>query len=218
VTSTSGAHARPCHRGPAPRGHIARPCTRHPGPSSARLLATSRRLSRPHLALGIGCRYLLRLGHGEELLETEKDFSRAGRVNHMLKRRLELLVRVERLGQVVEATSDVGYTCETAQYFFHSHVLAKWEEFCANVAKRKAEGAAPVALLFPFTDFFADAPQPLFKGQSYEADLETARRCYKHLERLFEELVSAGPFRPRIHAALAGSARVLPSLPAPSRR
>jgi len=37
---------------------------------------------------------MLRLGHGEELLETEKDFSRQGRVNHMLKRRLDLLVKV----------------------------------------------------------------------------------------------------------------------------
>jgi intron-binding protein aquarius len=39
-------------------------------------------------------RHLLRLGHGEELLETEKDFSRRGRVNYMLMRRLELLVKV----------------------------------------------------------------------------------------------------------------------------
>ena len=44
---------------------------------------------------------MLRLGHGEELLETEKDFSRQGRVNHMLKRRLELLVKVEELGKTL---------------------------------------------------------------------------------------------------------------------
>ena len=55
-------------------------------------------------------RYLLRLGHGEELLETEKDFSRLGRVNHMLTRRLELLVKVERLGKTLDVSADVGYT------------------------------------------------------------------------------------------------------------
>ena len=139
-------------------------------------------------------RYLLRLGHGEELLETEKDFSRLGRVNHMLKRRLELLVRVERLGQTLEIAADVGYTCETAEYFFHSHVLARWEQFLSAAEARRAEGAAPVALLFPFTDFFADAPQPLFKGHNFDADLAAARGCFRHLERLFTELEECRAF------------------------
>ena len=39
-------------------------------------------------------RYLLRLGMGEAELETELDFSRTGRVNAMLARRLELLAEV----------------------------------------------------------------------------------------------------------------------------
>ena len=29
--------------------------------------------------------------------------------------------------------------------------------------------------LFPFTEYFADAPQPLFKGQAYEEDWEKAQ-------------------------------------------
>ena len=36
------------------------------------------------MALDIDERHLLRLGHGEEALETEKDFSRYGRVNYVL--------------------------------------------------------------------------------------------------------------------------------------
>ena len=106
----------------------------------------------------------------------------------MLTRRLELLARVERLGQTLETAADVGYTCETAEYFFHSHVLARWEAFTSACAKRKAEGAPVVALLFPFADFFADAPQPLFRGASYEQDLATATGCFTHLQRLFKEL------------------------------
>ena len=133
-------------------------------------------------------RYMLRLGHGEELLATEKDFSKLGRVNHMLKRRLELLVRVERLGRTLDITADVGYTCETAEYFFHSEILPRWEAFVSDAEKRKAEGAAPIALLFPFTDFFADAPQPLFGGASFDADMASASGCFHHLERLFTEL------------------------------
>lgn len=42
-------------------------------------------------------RYLLRLGMGEAELETELDFSRVGRVNAMLARRLELLAEVSEL-------------------------------------------------------------------------------------------------------------------------
>ena len=44
--------------------------------------------------LCLGCRYLLRLGMGEQELATEMDFSRVGRVNAMLARRLELLAEV----------------------------------------------------------------------------------------------------------------------------
>ncbi len=42
----------------------------------------------------VPARYLLRLGMGEAELETEQDFSRVGRVNAMLARRLELLAQV----------------------------------------------------------------------------------------------------------------------------
>ena len=45
----------------------------------------------------IPSRYLLRLGMGEAELQTEDDFSRAGRVNTMLARRIELLAEVSRL-------------------------------------------------------------------------------------------------------------------------
>ena len=49
------------------------------------------------MALDIDERHLLRLGHGEEELDTDKDFSRYGRVNFILALRMELLKEVERL-------------------------------------------------------------------------------------------------------------------------
>lgn len=49
------------------------------------------------MALDIEERHLLRLGHGEEELSTDKDFSRFGRVNFILSLRMELLKEVERL-------------------------------------------------------------------------------------------------------------------------
>ena len=42
----------------------------------------------------VPARYLLRLGMGEQELATTLDFSRVGRVNAMLARRLELLAEV----------------------------------------------------------------------------------------------------------------------------
>lgn len=42
----------------------------------------------------VPARYLLRLGMGEQELATELDFSRVGRVNAMLARRLQLLAEV----------------------------------------------------------------------------------------------------------------------------
>ena len=43
----------------------------------------------------VPARYLLRLGMGEQELATTLDFSRVGRVNAMLARRLELLAEVQ---------------------------------------------------------------------------------------------------------------------------
>ncbi|KAG0422808.1 hypothetical protein HPB47_001399 [Ixodes persulcatus] len=72
-------------------------------------------------------RHLLRLGHGEEALETEKDFSRYGRVNYVLGKRLQLLEEVSRLQESLGVTGDVSYTCETAGYFYLYQNLAEAE-------------------------------------------------------------------------------------------
>lgn len=66
------------------------------------------------MALDIDERHLLRLGHGEEALETEKDFSRYGRVNYVLAKRIDLLNQVQKLQESLGVIGDVSYTCETA--------------------------------------------------------------------------------------------------------
>lgn len=48
------------------------------------------------VARDIPARYLLRLGMGERDLNVDDDFSRAGRVNNMLARRLTLLAEVSK--------------------------------------------------------------------------------------------------------------------------
>lgn len=142
------------------------------------------------MALDIDERHLLRLGHGEEELETEKDFSRYGRVNYVLSKRMELLDQVQKLQQSLEVAGDVAYTCETAGHFFRLHVLSRWEEYLASVkgGKGSTVPVEDVANLFPFKTFFADAPQPVFKGQTYEEDLEIADGCWRYIRRIFTQL------------------------------
>ena len=41
---------------------------------------------------------------------------------------------------------------------------------------------------FPFTKFFENAPQPLFKERSYEEDLDMAEGCFRHIRKIFTEL------------------------------
>eukprot|EP00879_Flechtneria_rotunda_P011994 GHRR01012527.1.p1 GENE.GHRR01012527.1~~GHRR01012527.1.p1 ORF type:complete len:1484 (+),score=529.45 GHRR01012527.1:151-4602(+) len=146
------------------------------------------------VARDIPARYLLRLGMGERDLDVDDDFSRAGRVNNMLARRLTLLAEVEKLANTL-GIPHADYTCETAGYFWLLHVLSRWEKFTAAVsAPDKVTTAAAVGELFPFKEYFADAPQPLFKGISCDEDLEVARGCFRHLRRMFQELEETRPF------------------------
>lgn len=48
--------------------------------------------------------------------------------------------------------------------------------------------------LFPFKSYFADAPGTLFAGMEYEADLEKARGCWRHLRTMFQELEECRAF------------------------
>lgn len=138
------------------------------------------------MALDIDERHLLRLGHGEEALETDKDFSRYGRVNYVLAKRLDLLNRVDFLANSLDIKSDVAYTCETAGYFYLYHVLSRWEEYLNNLSV--SQNVQNVKNLFPFSKFFESAPQPLFKGISFEEDLEIARGCYRYIKKIFTQL------------------------------
>lgn len=142
------------------------------------------------IALDIDERHLLRMGHGEEALETEKDFSRYGRVNYVLAQRLELLEEVSRLQSSLGVTGDMSYTCETAGYFYMYQVLARWEEFQSKIKghRDKADGAKVIKQSFPFTKFFDNAPQPLFTGESYDKDMDMAEGCFRHIRKIFTQL------------------------------
>ena len=141
----------------------------------------------------VPARYLLRLGQGEQELATDLDFSRQGRVNAMLVRRLELLGEVSKLARSLCLPEDVGYTCETAAYFWLLHVYARWEQFLAACAQNQ-DNPSFVKDRFPFSEFFSDTPQPIFTGESFEKDMHAAKGCFKHLSTIFQELEECRAF------------------------
>uniref|UniRef100_A0A2P2K8F3 Intron-binding protein aquarius n=1 Tax=Rhizophora mucronata TaxID=61149 RepID=A0A2P2K8F3_RHIMU len=141
----------------------------------------------------VPARYLLRLGQGEQELATDLDFSRQGRVNAMLVRRLELLSEVERLARSLQVPEDVGYTCETAGYFWLLHVYSRWEQFLAACAGNEDKPTF-VQERFPFKEFFSNTPQPVFTGQSFEKDMRAAKGCFHHLKIVFQELEECRAF------------------------
>ncbi|KAK6481299.1 RNA helicase aquarius-like isoform X2 [Huso huso] len=142
------------------------------------------------MALDIDERHLLRMGHGEEELETEKDFSRYGRVNYVLARRLELLREVGRLQESLNVPGDVSYTCETAGHFYLYQVMSRWEEYLSKVKTKpgKQVDVQDVSRHFPFHKYFSNAPQPVFKEQSYEEDMDIAEGCFRHIKKIFTQL------------------------------
>ncbi|GAV79037.1 AAA_11 domain-containing protein/AAA_12 domain-containing protein, partial [Cephalotus follicularis] len=141
----------------------------------------------------VPARYLLRLGQGEQDLATDLDFSRQGRVNAMLVRRLELLSEVERLARSLRLPEDVGYTCETAGYFWLLHVYSHWEQFLAACVDNEDKPTF-VQDRFPFKEFFSNTPQPVFTGQSFEKDMRVAKGCFRHLKTMFQELEECRAF------------------------
>ncbi|KAJ7942622.1 Embryo defective protein [Quillaja saponaria] len=141
----------------------------------------------------IPARYLLRLGQGEQELATDLDFSRQGRVNAMLVRRLELLSEVERLARSLQLPEDVGYTCETAGYFWLLHVYSRWEQFLAACAENKDKSTV-VRDRFPFREFFNNTKDPIFTGESFERDMRAAKGCFRHLKTMFQELEECRAF------------------------
>lgn len=144
-------------------------------------------------------RHLLRLGHGEEELETEKDFSRYGRVDYVLGERLKLLDRVDKLEQAIVASSGetaaggtAAYSCETAQNFFVNVVQPKWQLYMSQLEKLadEADKLKSIGSLFPFGKFFEDAPQPLFPADDLDSarHMEIAKGCYRYIRSIFKKL------------------------------
>ncbi|KAG0240897.1 hypothetical protein BGW41_006553 [Actinomortierella wolfii] len=160
------------------------------------------------IALDVDERHLLRLGHGEEELNTELSFSKYGRVTSFLEKRVALLAEVDRLAQSLAIGGEHGSTCETAGYFYSYHVVPLWEAFKEKVGltderdeddeedqSQDAEKMRAIQEAFPFHGFFSNAPVPLFSDCTNVGQVrEAARGCFRHLAKLFEQLEEVSAF------------------------
>ena len=146
------------------------------------------------VALDIDERHLLRLGHGEEELDTEGNFSKHGRVDSFLENRDRYLHEVNRLAASVGAPGAHGNSAETAGYFNSVYILPAWAKF-TEVTKAQDSSAADIVQAFPFHNYFSNAPQPLFPPDAdREAVLDIATGCYRHIAKIFSELEDVMPF------------------------
>lgn len=68
--------------------------------------------------------------------------------------------------------------------------MSRWEEYISKVKVKggKLPDVAEVSSFFPFHQYFANAPQPIFKGKSYDEDTEIAEGCFRHIKKIFTQL------------------------------
>ncbi|KAI1432295.1 hypothetical protein GGR50DRAFT_616219 [Xylaria sp. CBS 124048] len=167
------------------------------------------------VALDIDERHLLRLGHGEEELDTEGNFSKHGRVESFLEIRDRYLQEVNSLAASMNAPGAHGNSAETAGYFNAVYVRPAWKKFTETMSD-ESSSAADIIQAFPFHTFFADAPQPLFPNENdRSATVDIAEGCYRHISKIFSELEDVQPFevlrrdRDKANYLLTNEARII---------
>lgn len=167
------------------------------------------------IGLDIDERHLLRLGHGEEELETEASYSKYGRVDSFLENRAGYLAEVDRLAASIGAEGAHGNSCETAGYFNTVYIQPAWVKFW-DQADSETSSSEDIIKSFPFHSFFSNAPQPLFRHDAPKEEIrDVAAGCQRHLAKLFSELEDIRPFeilrqqRDRANYLLIKEARII---------
>lgn len=143
-------------------------------------------------SLDINERYLLRLGYGEKDLEVTQDYSKNGRVNYMLARRMNLLDQVNKLAKSIEILSHEEYTCESALNFYEIHIRTRINEYTKNLENFKKSGLIfDIETVFPFTNFFKINHfnnSVLFEKTSTVEDYNKSLLLIKFIENIFSEI------------------------------
>ncbi|KAH8683151.1 DEAD helicases superfamily protein-like protein [Tricladium varicosporioides] len=167
------------------------------------------------VALDIDERHLLRLGHGEEELNTSANFSKHGRVESFLDNRAGYLHEVDRLAVNFGAPGHHGSSAETAGYFNSVYVKPAWTRF-EEVAKSPDATRESILEAFPFHTYFSNTPKSVFPPDAdKELLLDIANGCYYHVAKIFTELADIRPFeilrrdRDKSNYLLTNEARII---------
>ena len=146
------------------------------------------------ISLDIDERHLLRLGHGEEDLESDASYSKFGRVDSFLQNRTSYLHEVDRLAENFHAPGAHGSSCETAAYFYTVYVVPAWHRFQEYLSSPSIT-TSQIIHAFPFHAYFSNAPQPLLPVEASKEEItRIALGCYRHIEKIFSELEDIRPF------------------------
>ncbi|OJD28490.1 hypothetical protein ACJ73_00089 [Blastomyces percursus] len=146
------------------------------------------------MALDIDQRHLLRLGHGEEELDTEESYSKYGRVDTFLENRGSYLAEVDRLAVSIGVEGAHGNSCETAGYFNTVYIRPAWTKYW-DIVQAEDCPRETVVEAFPFHSFFSNTPKPLFDANSSKEELlDVVSGCQRHMDKLFSELEDIRPF------------------------
>jgi len=149
-------------------------------------------------------RYMLRLGSGERDLETDAqfDFTKTGRVNHILARRATLLEQVQQMSESlgISGASERGsdgspsYTCETAEYFNLHHIQKRIHLFNSKVkdivgtSSTGTDNAENIGDHFPFGKYFNLSPSDVSS-----MTLQDVTQKLGIIEECFDELAEYRP-------------------------
>eukprot|EP01091_Cochliopodium_minus_P018586 TRINITY_DN7576_c0_g1_i1.p1 TRINITY_DN7576_c0_g1~~TRINITY_DN7576_c0_g1_i1.p1 ORF type:complete len:1581 (+),score=553.90 TRINITY_DN7576_c0_g1_i1:419-4744(+) len=105
-------------------------------------------------ALDIDGKHMVRLGHGSSSLDTKGDFTKIGRVNLMLERRVSLLEQVSHLCESLAVSGDYGSTCEFAISFYKLYVYSAWEVFISKCREQHKDLKLPDPKNITINDIF----------------------------------------------------------------
>lgn len=69
-------------------------------------------------------------------------------------------------------------------------IMSRWEAYQSKVKTKSTQtpDTSDISRLFPFHQYFSNAPQPIFKGRTYEEDMEIAEGCFRHIKKIFTQL------------------------------
>ena len=135
--------------------------------------------------LDIDEKYLLRLGMGQKDLSIEKDFSKNGRVNYMLQRRIDLMSYTLKLAHSINNFTFEEYTCEHALNLYEFNIKKRIQNYEAQIKERRNNKLTAECLkeIFPFTNFFN-----IEFSNDIEAELKRANEYISIIKNMFKEV------------------------------